>query len=228
MNATWNRLAERFNKLQERERLMVIVAGIVVVAGLGFVLAVDGSLSRQKTLADTVARQEKELAQLQAQNAELTRTLAQDPNMANRERIEQLRAELSGYDSELQGVQQGLVAPERMVRVLEGMLAGDNRVRLVSLKTLPVSSLVEPTEADPARPDQPPVPDGESKLVYKHGIELTVEGSYLHLVQYQTRLEKLPWRMFWARSRLDASDYPRVRLTLTLYTLSLDKAWLVV
>lgn len=227
MSAAWSRLAERFNKLQERERLMVFLAGIVVIVGIGFLLAIDGGLTRQKVLKDDVARQQQELAQLQAQNVELARTLAQDPDAASRQRIEQLRAELSGYESELLGVQQGLVAPERMVRVLEGMLAGDNRVRLVSLKTLPVSSLVEPA-AGPDGATPAAAAADEKKLVYKHGIELTVEGSYPDLVEYQARLEKLPWRMFWARSRLDAAEYPRVRLTLTLYTLSLDKAWLVV
>jgi len=41
-----------------------------------------------------------------------------------------------------------------------------------------------------------------------------------------TRLEKLPWRMFWSRATLAAAEYPRVTLKVTIYTLSLDKAWL--
>ena len=229
MNATLNRMAVRFNKLNERERLMVFLAGIFVIGGIGFMLVVDPAMSRQKILKEGVTRQQLELAQMQAQNADLKRSLGQDPDAASRERIEQLRTELNGYDSELRGVQQGLVAPERMVRLLEGMLAGDSRVRLVSLKTLPATSLVEPAAAPEGHASPPvPAPGEEKKLVYKHGIELTVEGGYVDLVEYQARLEKLPWRMFWARSRLDASDHPRIRLTLTLYTLSLDKAWLVV
>jgi MSHA biogenesis protein MshJ len=223
----WNRLAERYNKLNERERLLVFLAGVFVIAACGFLLAIDGALARQKALKEGVARQEQELVQLQAQNAELKRMLGQDPDTASRTRISQLKTELSAYDAELRGVQEGLVAPERMVRLLEGMLAGNSRVRLVSLKTLPVTSLVD-TPAATAGSGTEPAPAEGKKLVYKHGIELTVEGGYLDLVDYQARLEKLPWQMFWARSRLDASDYPRVRLTLTLYTLSLDKTWLVV
>jgi len=231
MSPTLNKAAERYNKLNERERLMVFLAGIAVIGGIGFMLVIDGALARQKVLKESVTRQQLELTQLQSQNADLKRRLGQDPDAAARERIEQLRTELTSYDSELRGVQQGLVAPERMVRLLEGMLAGDSRVRLVSLKTLPVTSLVGPAAATDANAAHAPAAASaaeEKKLVYKHGIELTVEGGYLDLVEYQARLEKLPWRMFWARSRLDASDYPRVRLTLTLFTLSLDKAWLVV
>jgi MSHA biogenesis protein MshJ len=59
-------------------------------------------------------------------------------------------------------------------------------------------------------------------------MELTLQGSYLDLLDYLTRLEQMPVQMFWANASMDASDYPRVRLTLVLYTLSLDKDWLVV
>jgi MSHA biogenesis protein MshJ len=34
--------------------------------------------------------------------------------------------------------------------------------------------------------------------------------------------------MFWSRASLNAEDYPRLTLTVTIYTLSLDKAWLEV
>ena len=71
-------------------------------------------------------------------------------------------------------------------------------------------------------------PAAPKNLVYKHGIELTVEGNYLDLLSYQARLEKLPWRMFFARTSVNSIDYPKVLMTVTLYTLSLEEAWLVV
>jgi MSHA biogenesis protein MshJ len=103
-----------------------------------------------------------------------------------------------------------------MAAVLEDMLTRNRQVRLVSLKTLPVSGLLEAREG------------GAAQNVYKHGIELTLQGAYLDLLDYLTRLEKLPVQMFWAQAKMDASEYPRVRLTVIVYTLSLDKNWLVV
>lgn len=64
--------------------------------------------------------------------------------------------------------------------------------------------------------------------MFKHGVELRVAGSYADLYDYLQRLEKLPARMFWSRATLNAGDYPKVTLTVTIYTLSLDKAWLEV
>ena len=64
--------------------------------------------------------------------------------------------------------------------------------------------------------------------VFKHGVEVKLSGSYADLYDYLVRLEGLPSRMFWSRVSLNAEDYPRLTLTVTIYTLSLDKAWLEV
>jgi MSHA biogenesis protein MshJ len=56
---------------------------------------------------------------------------------------------------------------------------------------------------------------------------VTVEGSYLDLLGYVARLEKQPWQVYWGRTTMVA-DYPKVQIELMLYTLSLDRAWLVV
>jgi MSHA biogenesis protein MshJ len=227
MKPSWAKIGQRFDALQPRERVMVFAAGVVIIAGLGFVLALDGALAKHKVLAANAERHRSELTQLQTQNAELSRLLAQGPDVEARRRIDELRQQLGGYDTELRGVQQGLVPPNRMVRVLEDMLTRDAHVRLVRLRTLPVAALVEPPGhiADEAA-IKSPAP--AKNLVYKHGIELTVEGSYLELLDYQARLEHLPWRMFFARTSVNAVNYPKVLMTVTLYTLSLEEAWLVV
>ncbi len=227
MTQVWEKLARRFDALKPRERVMVFAAGVAIIAGLGFVLAIEGALARHKILAANAERHRIDLAQLNKQNTESTRLLNQDPDVEGRKHIDDLRRQLGGYDTELRGVQQGLVPPNRMVKVLEDMLSRDANVRLVKLRTLPVAALVEPAglaaESAAAKSSAP-----TKNLVYKHGIELTVEGSYLELLDYQARLEHLPWRMFFARTSVNSVDYPRVFMTVTLYTLSLEEAWLVV
>ncbi len=227
MTQVWEKLARRFDALKPRERVMVFAAGVAIIAGLGFVLAMEGALAKHKILAANAERHRIDLAQLNKQNTESTRLLNQDPDVEGRKHIDDLRRQLGGYDTELRGVQQGLVPPNRMVKVLEDMLSRDANVRLVKLRTLPVAALVEPAglaaESAAAKSSAP-----TKNLVYKHGIELTVEGSYLELLDYQARLEHLPWRMFFARTSVNSVDYPRVFMTVTLYTLSLEEAWLVV
>ena len=226
MNETWQKVVTRFDALKPRERMMVFVAGAVLIGWLVFMIAIDSELARHKRLSADISRQQATLGQLQTQTAELMRSATQDPDSAGRARIEALKRQLAQFDAELYDVQQGLVPPTRMTRVLEDVLTRNNRVHLVKLKTLPVTALVD-REAK-GETVRAATPTGADRLVYKHGIELTLEGGYLDLLDYLTRLEKLPWQMFWARTGIDALQYPRVQMTVTLYTLSLDEAWLVV
>jgi MSHA biogenesis protein MshJ len=227
MSALREKLARRFDALNARERLMVFAAGVAIIAGLAFMLAIDGALTKQKLLEARAQKARNDLAQLQHQNADLSRLLTQDPDAQANQRIEELKRRLGGYDNELRGVQQGLVPPRQMVKVLEDMLNRDARVRLLKLRTLPVSALVDSATGSVASASAKAAPTGKN-LVYKHGLELTLEGSYLDLLDYQSKLEKLPWRMFFARTTINSVDYPKVFMTVTLYTLSLEEAWLVV
>jgi MSHA biogenesis protein MshJ len=223
MTGLWQESQRKFDTLQPRERVMIFVAGVAVIAGLAFVLSIDGALAKHKVAAANVAKYRADLAQLQKQNSELLRVLAQDPDVVGRKQIEDLKQQLSGYDIELRGVQQSLVPPKQMPKLLADMLNRDSEVRLVKLRTLPVAALVDAAANAGGASSKT-----ARNLVYKHGIEVTVEGGYLELLEYQSRLEKLPWRMFFARTRVNAADYPKVFMTITLYTLSLEEAWLVV
>jgi MSHA biogenesis protein MshJ len=63
--------------------------------------------------------------------------------------------------------------------------------------------------------------------IFKHGVEITVEGNYRDLLRYLTELEKLPWRMYWSQVQLKVEEQPpRTLMTFTVFTLSLEKTWL--
>ncbi len=62
--------------------------------------------------------------------------------------------------------------------------------------------------------------------IYRHGVELTVAGTYLDLLHYMAQLEAMPWQLYWGKANLQVETWPQARLTLTLFTLSLDKKWI--
>jgi len=110
-----------------------------------------------------------------------------------------------------------------MAALLEQVFNRNGRLQLASMTTLPVTLLIEPlpeAASSPAAAQEP--------KMYKHGVQITVRGSYADLLQYLTALEKLPTRMFWGEAKLRVVQYPTAELTLALYTLSLDKTWLQV
>lgn len=223
MNAVWQKYAQKFSALSARERTMVLAAGVAVIGFAGYLLLVAPEFDRHKRLEGQIASHRTEAVTMRTQAQQLLKGLAQDPNAEAHARIAQMRQQIEELDTGVRSVQSGLVAPNRMAALLEEMLTRNRRIQLMGLRTLPVTMLIEPANSGADKAAAAPL-----RNVYKHGVEITLQGSYPDLLDYLARLEKLQWQMFWARTRMDASDYPRVRLTLTLYTLSLDRAWLVV
>jgi MSHA biogenesis protein MshJ len=234
MRQQWRKYAARIDALSLRERLMVFAAALAVVVFLGSALFIDPAAARRRILNDQIARQTSEMQALAFQIAELEKKRA-DPDAANVARRESLRNEIATIDDSLKDMRTSLVPAQDMRGLLQDVLARNPRLQLVSMRTLPVAPLVEkpasaekPVPADKAVAADKNATPATGGGVYKHGIQITIQGSYSDIHDYLSRLEKLNWRMFWARANLNTDEYPRLTVTVTIYTLSLDKAWLVV
>jgi MSHA biogenesis protein MshJ len=99
-------------------------------------------------------------------------------------------------------------------------LKKNGKLKLIELQTLPVKGLLENASEDKNKISKQELP------VFKHGVEITIEGNYLDLLDYVAELEKMPWHVLWSKAALNAEHYPDSQLKLTVYTLSLDKTWL--
>ena len=62
--------------------------------------------------------------------------------------------------------------------------------------------------------------------LYRHGVELVLEGGFNDLLAYLLAAEALPQRMLWGSVSLKVEQHPRSVLTLRVYTLSRDRHWL--
>jgi MSHA biogenesis protein MshJ len=149
---------------------------------------------------------------LEAQVRGLLGARAQDPDRPRRERLAQLSAQQKELDGRIRAEERRFTQPAEMRGVIESVLGRARGVELVELKTLAVSTIAEK--------------ESKERLIYRHGLEITVSGSYLDLLAYLRDLEALPTQLYWGGLSIDASKHPRVQMKLTVYTLSLDRAWL--
>jgi MSHA biogenesis protein MshJ len=216
MNELIRRHAERIDALGVRQRVLIFF-----VLALALVLVANAALieplrAKQKRLSAEVAQQEKEMAALQSEMQRLLQGSQVDPDAANRARQATLREELRQLNLRIVEEQRRFTPPERMRRVLEELLERNRGLALVDLQTLPVVPITVQRQGA-----------GASGM-YRHGIELTVRGSYGELYEYLRALEKLPNQLYWARAELGVAAHPTLTLKLTVHTLSFDRAWLVV
>jgi MSHA biogenesis protein MshJ len=229
MTGQWRKLAARYDALTLRERAVVAAAAILGTVLLFYTFALEPLALQKKRLAQQLAETRQLIrAAEEAMRAQETPT---DPDAVKRNYRDALRQQLAEFDRSMQGLQRGLVPPERMAKLLEEMLARSRGLQLVSLRTLPVRRFDQPGAAL-ARPEAKgdPKPDAAEpeRAIYQHSFELTLLGSYADIHEYLARLEKLPWQMFWGRISITAEQHPRLRATLVVQTLSLNKAWLIV
>lgn len=228
----WQKAADKIDAMNLRERgLVFCMAALIIVTFVdtGFI---EPLLARQKVLSQQVVQQQGAIKAIQVQLQALAQARLQDPDAATRAQVEALRQELATTEAFLQGKQQQLVPPGEMVRLLEQALSKNKRLELVLLRTLPAAGLPEAQSQSAAKAGasvKAASPSASAqKQIFKHGVEIAVRGNYLDLLAYVTELEKLPWQMFWGKADLRVEQYPAATLTLTVYTLSLDKAWMTI
>jgi len=229
MKEQWQKLAARFDALMMRERVLVLVAAVVGAALIADTLAIRPLEARKKRLEQQIAESRHNIKA--ADTVMKTQVAVVDPDAVKRSYRDALRKQLAGIDKSMQGLQRGLVPPERMAKLLEEMLSRSRGLQLISLRTLPAQRFETPGAAPPPKAGDKgakPAPKGPERTIYQHSFEIALQGSYADLHDYLAQLEKLPWQMFWGRISVNTEQYPRLRVTLTVQTLSLSKAWLIV
>lgn len=225
MRRYWELARTRIDDMSLRERVMMFAAAAFVVIALINATLLDPLLAKQKMLSAQVVQQQEKMKELQAQMQGWLQAKSDDEHSPLRNRLAQLKQQLQTQDGYLQSRRDRLVEPNKIAGLLEQVLSKNDKLQLVALKTLPVSLLIGKPQA--AEDAAQPAMNGQ-KQIFKHGVQITVRGGYLDLLQYLTALEKLPAQMFWGEASLSVEKYPDAVLTLTLYTLSLDKTWLTV
>ena len=224
MNATWRKLSDRYAALSRREQLMVAAATLAAVGFLLFTLWVKPATGSAVALHTQIDGQQTELVTLRTQIGSLKAQLG-DPDAANRKALAELQARLAAVDHEIGNLNDKLVPPQQMGKVLQTVLARHHGLALASLRSLaPEPLLMLPGEKGAA--EKATIVAREN--IYRHGLEIRLVGSYAELLAYATELERAPQRLFFGGMTLVAKNYPRSELTLTVYTLSRERDWLAV
>lgn len=234
MKQRWIALRDRTDALSLRERMMIFAAAAGMLIFLIHTLVLTPLFARRTALQAQISQQRNHIGGIDAEIVATVHTYALDPDAANNARLLAIKAETRVTTDKLRAMQSSLVTPEQMAPLLESILRSHGRLQLIGLATLPVGSVSDPIGA-PAKPAvldaaaKTAVPAAEAPntaLLYRHGVELTVRGNYLDMINYMAALEAMPAQLIWGKADLAVETYPNARLAITVYTLSLDKKWM--
>lgn len=235
MNEYWKKFASVIDERSTRERVLILVtASLVALALLQALLLAPVGAERKRLVRET-QNDQAEMGKMAGQVQTLARDKATDPDAAAKTRLAELEARQAALQRQIDAQSAELVPPDRIRAVLDKILANNPRLQLIEMKTLPRVSISVEKEAaagdkgGQARDSKPTSADERKAAeIYRHGVEVTMRGSYLDLLAYLKEIESLQVRMFWDKVNLSVTIYPAVTMRLVVYTISLDKAWLTV
>lgn len=202
-------LIERFDALSPREKWMTTAATLLVIWTVWDNVIYQALHQQQLELNSSIAALEGQLLNQQQLAARMQRGDQPNPNL---QKLEQLRQSVHNLKQQLNGGDKRFVPPQLMADALRDILRQHGDLKLVKLETSPP----EPFGAD----QQQPV------WVYRHTLELTVQGSFFSTLDYLKALENLTWRIHWDDIDYQVKQYPLAETRIKVYTLSFEKDWL--
>lgn len=234
----WQRYLAWFAALKPRERNIVAITIVMGGMFVGYTYAIEPKLLQAKRDARAIAEATAAAATMRQQTTAMQQG-NRDPDAPLRAQLDALKAEFAAQGGRIAAVEKSLVPAEKMSGLLENFLSRGNNLQLIRLHTIPATPLVthkpKAVDNDKSLPAVGAQADAAAAALegapnlFKHGVEIKIAGPYHELLAYVRALENAPQRLLWGKMELDAlkHPYPRSELTLTVYTLSLDKSWLV-
>lgn len=208
-SAKWRQLEEKVNALSVRERLIVAGAAAVLLLGLCDQLLLRPWMTERAELTNKLQQLSTESQQASQNIAELEQQLANDPNQKLRDGISELQQRHSTVDADIGQITAGMIAPELMPQLLGDLLSERSGLRVQSVKTLPAEPVLSANKEDARAP-----------AIYRHVLELRLEGSFPDVQKYLDSIEQLPSKVIWDELAFEVETYPKGQLRLAVHTLS--------
>lgn len=207
-----NSLIEQFNALSSREKIILLATFSIVLWGVWDNFFYQPLTNSHNQLKSELSAVKEQIAEKRNIASQLEVTGKADPNLLNKQKLDQIKNKLKHSKSQLGIGEKAFVSAHLMIEVLHDMLQQSSGLKLIKLESLPVTSLTKN--------------DQEHSGVYRHGLTITLSGSYLNTLKYLQSLEALPWKFSWDRIDYQVKKYPLAETTLRVYTLSFEENWL--
>ena len=218
MNQQLQLLFEKFDALNERERISIMLLSIVAII-IVFVELVISPMNQQYDILDKqIVSLQTQTKQLQSQIIVLKTKKNRDPDFQEKQKIKLLNEQISNLDVHLKERMHGLIEPKQMAKVLEVVLTQNTDLKLQRVQSLGAEPL-SPVKAKEGE-------EAEELGIYRHGMQIEFKGSYLSTLNYLKALDELPWNFYWDVLELNVDKYPTSSIIITVHTLSFHEGWI--
>lgn len=229
-------VSHKWIALSQRERWMIFGAGLFAVVGLMDTFLLEPQRAQLAATQQEIVKIQNDTATLTEQMTTIANQAAPQPaSNAFQHEIDETKQKITSQAADLVKVSSYMVPPQEMVALLKKLLQKHTDVQVAEMQTLPVVDFIEKqrkqlqTQSDPAAGNSAPVNAEEVwknvPHVYQHAVKVRLKGKYFALMAYAQSLKAIGQTLAWENAELKA-DYPESELTVQVYTLSGENAWL--
>jgi MSHA biogenesis protein MshJ len=228
-------LNSKWLALSKRERWMIFGAGLFAVVGLLDTFLLEPKRVQLNSTQQEILKIQNDTATLTEQMTTIASQAAPKPeNNAFQREIDAVNAKIASQSSDLVKISAYMVPPQEMVLLLKKLLQNHTDVQVIEMQSLPVTDFIE-KQRKLIQEQTAPTPNNQQNSaediwqnvphVYQHAVKVRLKGKYFSLMSYAQSLKAIGQRVAWENAELKA-DYPESELTVQVYTLSGENAWL--
>ena len=210
-----NSLVQFWRQRASREQWLMYLIGLALIALLYLQWLAAPLAARTLAQEKRLAQVEQGIAAAQGALRQLDERLAADPNLRYRQAIGAAEARREAMFAQIDGGTARLISPTDMQKLLEDLLRRQSGLRLVELRNLSAPLSLPEAQQAPS-------------VLYRHGLQLTLEGGYFDLLAYLEAVQASGWQLHWSSLdyRVGEAGPGKARVRLELYTLSRHAGWL--
>jgi MSHA biogenesis protein MshJ len=218
------------NARRESERVILLAASLGILGMMWLTFVHDVLTARKAEVARSITIAQGTILEEQGRQNEIRTTYTTDPNVFAQNRQRELREAANDANARLNQLYGDLISPVQMTQALQTLLRRETTLNLRRLDNLDPEPLISGVATTPPAAGA----DGEASTasaiptiqVFKHGIHLVFEGSFLDTVYYLRSLEQLDSNFFWENLEFTLKEYPKATISLDIYTLSTERGFL--
>lgn len=208
MNKLFLQIQTQVDALSLRERGLVFLSGTAVIFMFWTFLLFDPQNAELEVLQLQMQETEKKLSVRAQEATVLAQTVGINADQAKMMQLAELKRMSAMLDEQMAEMSLELIPAGELLGVVREVLEQSNELRIERIDYLP------PEVFDPGTRRR------SSPGIFRHTVELTLEGSYFDLLEYLQGLEALPWRLHWDTLNYEVTHYPVGDIELTVSTLS--------
>jgi MSHA biogenesis protein MshJ len=222
MQPLYNKFSDYIKTLNSREKVLVLLVAIAVVYAIWDYFIFNFVNTQHEQYEAEIKRTESDLVGIDQQLANITAEITANgtPNLDLKANIATIEQEIKQTEERLAKTFESLVPPKEVTNFIRSLLLENNGLELIALKNDPVQ-VINLKEDAPGSNDS-----SESARLYQHATNIKLEGDYISLHEYLSKLEQSKWTLYWDQLEYKVTTYPKAEITLRVYTLSTTEYWL--